>query len=432
MSTLGQRVEPLRPLLYDRRFDGSLASVVAPPYDLIGPDRQAQLYDRSPYNVVRLELNRDADRYESSARLLNQWLREGVLVRAAQPAIYLYTQNFQHEGRTLSRAGFVARLRLDEFSRGRILPHERTFPAARKDRLQLLEATRTNLSSIFGLYSGEHAELDSLREKVSRRPPMREVTDDLRIRNELRAIDAPDEIAIIQRALDTPRVLIADGHHRYETALEYRRQRRAAAGNPPALQPYDYVMMTLVACNDPGLVILPTHRVVYRLPREAIESFSARAKELFTLEAFADRAQFRQRLTEAGRGALGVALARHDALYLIQLKDRDALAARAFTEKVRQLDVSLDVSILHALVLHPIFGLDGDAIKAGGNIEYTIDAAGALDAVASGKADGAFLMNPPSIADVERVSDAGATMPEKSTYFYPKLLTGLLMNPLFD
>ena len=428
MNALGQRVEPLRPLVYDRCFDGSLASMVAPPYDLIGPDRQAQLYDRSPYNVVRLELNRDPDRYESSARLLSQWLREGVLVRAAEPAIYLYTQKFQHEGRTLSRAGFVARFRLDEFSHGRILPHERTFPAAKKDRLQLLEATRTNLSSIFGLYSGEHAELDSLREKVSRRPPMREVTDDLAIGNELRAIEAPDEIAIIQRALDTPRVLIADGHHRYETALEYRRQRRAAEANPAVLQPYDYVMMTLVACNDPGLVILPTHRLVHRLPREAMDSFPARAKELFTLQAFADRAHLRRRLAEAGRGALGIALAHHDALYLIELKDRGAIAVQAVPEQVRQ----LDVSILHALVLHQIFGLDAEAIKAGGNVEYTIDAAGALDAVASGRADGAFLMNPPSIADVERVSGAGATMPEKSTYFYPKLLTGLLMNPLFD
>ncbi len=421
------RVEPFRPLLYDRRFDSALASVIAPPYDLIGPERQAQLYGRSPFNVVRLELNRDADRYESAARLLREWLREGVLIRADHPAMYLYAQKFRHQGRTLARAGLMVRFRLEEFSRGRVLPHERTFPAARIDRLRLLEATRTNLSSIFGLYSGPHPELDLLLEKVAGRQPIRQVTDDLAIDNELRAIEAPDEIAAIQRALDSSRVLIADGHHRYETALEYRRRIRAAEGNPAALKPYDYIMMTLVACDDPGLVILPTHRVVHRLPRDAMESFPARARELFTLEAFIDRAQFRARLTEAGRGALGVALARHDALYLIRLKD-PAAAAQAIPEQVRQ----LDVSILHALVLQPIFGLDPDAIRAGGNIEYTIDADGALEAVARGKADGAFLMNPPSIADVERVSDAGATMPEKSTYFYPKLLTGLVMNPLSD
>jgi uncharacterized protein (DUF1015 family) len=425
---LVERVEPFRPLLYDQRFDDALASMVAPPYDLIGPERQAQLYGRSPFNVVRLELNRDADRYESSARLLADWLREGVLVRADKPAIYLYTQKFRHQGRTLSRIGLVARFRLEEFSRGRILPHERTFPAAKIDRLRLLEATRTNLSSIFGLYSGAHPELDLLRIDVARRAPIRQVTDDLGIDNELRAIEAPDEIATVQRALDSSRVLIADGHHRYETALEYRRQMRAAEGNPAGFKPYDYVMMTLVACDDPGLVILPTHRLVRRLLREAIESFVARARELFVVEPFADRAEFRTRLAEAGRGALGVALAGHDALYIIRLRDPAAITVQAIPEPVRQ----LDVSILHRLVLQPIFGLDADAIKAGGNIEYTIDAAGALEAVASGRADGAFLMNPPSIADVIRVSDAGATMPEKSTYFYPKLLTGLLMNPLFD
>jgi len=430
LNRLAERVEPFRPLLYDRRYAPSLDAMVAPPYDLIAPDRQAQLYERSPYNIVRLELNRDADRYDSSARLLHRWLDERVLVRAEKPAMYLYTQRFRHEGRVLAREGFVVRFRLEEFSRGRVLPHERTFPAAKEDRLRLLTATETNLSSIFGLYSGAHPELQLLREKVASRDPIAQVTDDLGIENQLCAIEAPGEIATIQSALSEARVLIADGHHRYETALEYRRRRRAADGDPAALKPYDYIMMTLVACDDPGLVILPTHRVVHRLPRAAMESFVARAGELFTLESFADRAQFRARLDAAGRGALGVALAGRDALYVLRLKNESAIAPQlaAAPEEVRR----LDVSILHALVFDSIFAIDAAAIRAGGNIEYTIDAAGALDAVASGKADGAFLMNPPSIRDVEGVSDAGATMPEKSTYFYPKLLTGLLLNPLFD
>ncbi len=430
MSILSERVEPFRPLLYAPRLAGSLGSMVAPPYDVIGPSRQAQLYDRSPYNVVRLELNRDADRYESSARMLRRWLDEGVLVRATTPAIYLYTQKFRHEGRVLVREGFVARFRLEEFGRGRILPHERTFPAAKEDRLKLLTATRANLSSIFGLYSGEHPELDALREIVGIRSAIAEVTDELGIENQLRAIEAPDEIAIVQRALDGSRVLIADGHHRYETALEYRRRRRIAEGDPAALMPYDYTMMTLVACNDPGLVILPTHRVAHHLEREAMASFEARAGEIFTLDRFTDRATFRARLVEAGRGALGVALKGRDAMYLARVTDWGAIGSRlaGVPEEVRQ----LDVSILHALVLEAIFGLSAEVIRAARNIEYTIDASAALEMVATGKADGAFLMNPPSIQDVERISDAGATMPEKSTYFHPKLLTGLVMNPLWD
>lgn len=430
MSALAQRIEPFRALLYNQRLVGSLASVVAPPYDVIGPERQAQLYERSPYNVVRLELSRDSDRYQSAARMLHRFLDQGVLVRAAKPAIYLYTQIFRHDGRVLSRDGFVARFRLEEFSRGHILPHERTFPAAKEDRLRLLTATQTNMSSIFGLYSGEHAELDRLRERAKSGEPIAEVTDDLEIKNQLRVIEADDEIAIIQRALAAPRVLIADGHHRYETALEHRRQRRAADSNPTTLKPYDYTMMTLVACNDPGLVILPTHRVAHRLKADAMESFEERAGELFVIERSSDRALLRAKLAEAGRGALGVALKGKKALYLMRLKDRSAIALRlgGAPEEVRQ----LDVSILHALVFDGIFGLGAEEIRSGGNIEYTIDASSALDAVSSGAADGAFLMNPPSIRDVERVSDAGATMPEKSTYFYPKLLTGLVMNPLAE
>ncbi len=340
MSLLAERVEPFRPLLYDRRFAPSLAAMVAPPYDLIAPDRQAQLYDRSPYNIVRLELNRDADRYDSSARLLHRWLDERVLVRAEKPAVYLYTQRFRHEGRVLAREGFVVRFRLEEFSRGRVLPHERTFPAAKEDRLRLLTATETNLSSIFGLYSGAHPELHSLREKVASRDPIAQVTDDLGIENRLCAIEAEVEIATIQSALSEARVLIADGHHRYETALEYRRRRRAADGDPAALKPYDYIMMTLVACDDPGLVILPTHRVVHRLPGAAMESFVARAGELFTLESFTDRAQFRARLAEAGRGALGVALAGRDALYVLRLKNESAITPQlaALPEEVRRLE----------------------------------------------------------------------------------------------
>ncbi len=270
---------------------------------------------------------------------------------------------------------------------------------------------------------------------MSAREPLIDLVDDLGIRNQLRAIEAPAEIAAVQRELAAPRVLIADGHHRYETALNYRRARRAEHDSP-ALQPFDYVMMALVATDDPGLVILPTHRVVKRLAADAIASFAARAREQFEVEEVDDPAAMLARLKEPGRGLLGVALrgaaspARKMTAWILKLKDSAALAAAlpGVPREVRE----LDVSILHALVFDRIFSLGAEEIRAGGGIEYTIDARGALDAVREGRADGAFLMQPPSIRDVELVSDAGATMPEKSTYFYPKLLTGLVMNPLDD
>ncbi len=429
MSGLTKRIEPFRALMYSRKIAGEPSQVVAPPYDLIGAARQNQLYERSPYNVVRLELARESDRYSAAEKTLAEWLAAGVVERSERPAIFQYTQTFDVEGRLLHRTGFIARVRLEEFDRGRIVPHEKTFPAAKEDRLRLLTALQVNTSSIFGLYSGAHPELERLREKVAAREPLIDLVDDLGIRNELRTIEAADEIAIVRRELESPRILIADGHHRYETALNYRRARRHEnASSEP--EPYDYTMMTLVACDDPGLVILPTHRVVKSLPASAIATFTDRAREVFNVEEISHRDEFRARLNSSGTGAIGVTLKGSPNYLILKLRSRTAMktAMPDAPSEVRR----LDVSVLHALVFDRIFGLSADEIRKGGNIEYTIEIGGALGAVAQGRADGAFLMNPPSIQDVERVSDAGATMPEKSTYFHPKLLTGLVMNPLFD
>jgi uncharacterized protein (DUF1015 family) len=428
---VAQRIEPFRGLHYDPSRSGDFAAIVAPPYDLIDKSRQDGLYARSPYNVVRLELNREADPYSSAAWTFGEWVRGGVLKRAARPAIYLYSQFFAVDGRQLRRDGLIARVRLEEFSAGRISPHERTFPAAKQDRLNLITALRANTSSIFGLYAGAHPALEQTVEPLRAREPDLAVTDDLGIRNELRGIEERATIEVIQRALETPRVLIADGHHRYETALEYRRRRRAAEGDPEAAQPYDYTMMTLVACDSPGLVILPTHRLARRLDPDAVASFDESAAQYFTVEQFADPDALRAALARAGRGAIGAALGgKRMMLRMLRLKDGRPMAEAMpqQPEAVRR----LDVSALHVLVLHGLFAISPDQIKAGGSIEYTIDAGAALREVAENRAAGAFLMNPPTVADVEAVSGAGAVMPEKSTYFFPKLITGLVLNPLDD
>lgn len=428
---MNHRVEPFRGLLYDVTRCGVLSNVVAPPYDLIDRARQNALYARSLYNVVRLELNRDPDPYAAAARTMGEWLRDGVLRRAPLPAIYLYSQFFEVEGRRLRRDGLTVRLRLEEFSTGRILPHERTFSKARQDRLDLLTALGTNVSSVFGLYSGDHPELSSLIANLLKQEPALEVTDDLGIRHQLRPIEEAESIGTIQRELETPRIFIADGHHRYETALEYRRRRRAAESDPVPVRPYDYTMMTLAGCDDPGLVILPTHRVVRRLDAAALTAFDDAASALFALERFADADAMRAALVGAGQGSIAVAL-RGDrtVLRLLRLKHPAATAEAmpAAPGAVRR----LDVSVLHALILERLFGITPEQVKSGALVDYTIDARAALDEVAAGRAGGAFLMNPPSIADVEAVSEAGALMPEKSTYFYPKLVTGLVLNPLDD
>ncbi len=428
MTRLTHRIEPFRALVYNQQRVGNLRDVIAPPYDLIGADRQDELYDRSPYNIVRLELAREADRYAASAATLAKWRADDVLRLTPRPAIYLYTQLFEAGGRKFRREGLVTRVHLESFSHGRILPHEKTFPAAKADRLKLLTALNTNVSSIFGLYAGTHAELDALIANASTHPPFAEVVDDLGIGNQLRAIEAPEEIALVQNALGSSLILIADGHHRYETALNFRELRRAAEADKGAPHAYDYTMMTLVGRDSAGLVILPTHRVVKHLEAAALTSFEDRAREVFEVEAFEDRDRMRAELTRRGRGTLGVALRGARTTWLLKLRDRRALeAALPQTPSVVR---ELDVTILHALVFDRIFGVKPEAVKAGGNLEYTIEGNGALDAVSAGRAEGTFLMNPPSVEDVQRVSDSGATMPEKSTYFYPKLITGLFMNLL--
>lgn len=424
------RIEAFRALTYNRERVGALNQVVAPPYDLIDPGLQEDLYTRSPYNVVRLELNREADPYGAAAATLAEWIDVHVVEPSAGPAIYFYTQRFEIEGRRLIRSGLITRVRLEEFSSGRILPHERTFPKAKEDRLRLLTATRVNVSPIFGLYPSGDQALEGLISKVAARAPMIEVTDDLGIVNEIRAIDRVAEIAIVQRALTDARVLIADGHHRYETALEYRRRRRAQEGSPDGFCAYDFVMMTLVAFDDPGLVILPTHRLVRRLSADAMASFGARAAEAFDVSEVASLDALLAVIAESGGGTIGVALKGQDRLLVLRLRNGEAISAAMPDVPIAVRE--LDVSILHALVFDRIFEIKPEEIRKGGSIEYTIDARRAAAEVAAGRADGVFLMAAPTVHDVERVCSAGATMPEKSTYFFPKMLTGLVMNTLAD
>ncbi|MBF6558741.1 MAG: DUF1015 domain-containing protein [Candidatus Binataceae bacterium] len=426
----GIRIAPFRALTFACERAGPLADLIAPPYDLIDAARQAALYARSPHNIVRLELNRDADPYGSAAAALAEWRAGGILTRGARPAIFFYTQKFSIDDRPRVRTGLIARVRLDEFAAGKILPHERTFPKAREDRLRLLSATRLNVSPIFGLYPPGDAALNRLLAEVAARAPQIDVTDDLGIVNQVRAIEAPDELATIQRALAEVRVLIADGHHRYETALEYRRRRRAADGNPAAAMPYDFVMMTLVAFDDPGLMILPTHRIVRRIEPEAIAWFTSRAQAYFALSEVASIGALRRSLPTLSHGAFGYALKGDARPSLLMLNRLDAPAEElpGVPAAVRE----LDVSILHTLVFDRLLGIKPDEVRAGGNLEYTIDAPAALAEVAAGRADGAFIMNAPTVDDVAAVCAVGATMPEKSTYFQPKLLTGLVMNSLDD
>ena len=247
----------------------------------------------------------------------------------------------------------------------------------------MLSATQVNSSSIFGLYPGRHAELEQLKERVARREADYAVRDDLGIGNELRVMSDAEEIRTVQRELAEVRLLIADGHHRYETALNYRHQRRAQEHDPPGLKPYDYVMITLTSCDDPGLLILPTHRVVHCIDPEAMRDFDRRAAEIFGIEEFTEPDPFLARLKTGGSGVLGVALGDASKLRILRSKEDSAMAAAAaqIPPEVRR----LDVSVLHVMVFDRLLGINEAAVKSGAQIEYTVDARAALEAVREGK-----------------------------------------------
>ena len=423
-------IRPFRPLRYNTQMIADLSAVVAPPYDVISPAYRDALHERNEYNVVRLILSRDPDPYASAAASLQAWRRSGILVQDEKPALCYYVENFAlRDGSTRQREGIIGVVRLESFDSGRIRPHERTFARAKEDRMGVLRACRTNLSPIFALFAGRSDVLDRVRAATDQRPPDLDLRDDHDVRHRLWLLTDPGAIAAISGMLANESVVIADGHHRYETALTYRDVRRAEGQEDPEA-PYNFLLMYLTSMSQPGLVILPTHRVLSGIADFDGRNLLARLRGAFQLTAFprTARREFFSCLRQAPQqGRLGIALAGNDQLVVATLADPSVLDryAPALAPVVRQLDVTL----LDAVVLRGLLGIDCTAAGQEGRLTYTHDDNEALDLIEN-NAQAAFLMNPPRIEDVQAVCLAGETMPQKSTYFYPKLLTGLVFHPL--
>jgi uncharacterized protein (DUF1015 family) len=396
-------VRPLAALHYDAARVGGMERVIAPPYDVISPAQQQALHERSPWNVIRLILPREADRGAAAARALGDWVRDGILVRDPAPAVYLYSQEFMlADGRRRRRDGVLCRLRLEDFSRGVVRPHERTFPGPKADRLAILRATGANLSPIFGLFARPGERVRDVLGASDGAAPMTDAPDDAGAVHRVWRITDPAAIERLVAWLAPEAVIIADGHHRYETALAYRAEH-------PGSEPAAHVFAFLANMEEEGVVILPTHRLVrgpLRLPPAELERRLGEAFDLTPLPPARPRTA----------GEIDVVLAARS----IRLRARPEAAAR-----LAHLPPSisgLDVAILHGAILEPLLGL-GSA-----DLDFTHDDAEALHAVRSGHAAAAFLLNPPGMAAVRAVCLAGEVMPEKSTYFFPKVATGLLFS----
>jgi uncharacterized protein (DUF1015 family) len=413
-------VAPLRALHYDLARVGGLEPVVAPPYDVIDADRRAALLRRSPYNVVELDLPQDPeDPYAHAGALLRQWRAEGILVRDPEPALWALRQEYTGpDGRMRTRHGILARVRVEDYGPGRIRPHERTHAGPKDDRLRLTRATGTNLSPIFSLYDDPaEAAWDALAPHADSEP-WGEATEDDGTVHRLWRVSDPGAIAAARAALADAELLIADGHHRYETARAYAAERGAAPGA-------DHVLMCLVALQDPGLTVFPTHRLLSGLERDRRAALRAELERDWEATEVSPEA-----LEPAGDGPVRVGYYDREERTPLLLTLRDQALADAALAGKPQPYRRLDTAVLEALVLQGALGLSDHDIDRLNGLAYSRTAAEARARVDAGEADAAFFMRAIPVSQVRAVAAAGENMPPKSTYFYPKVLTGMVFNPL--
>jgi uncharacterized protein (DUF1015 family) len=414
-------VQPLRALHYEPAVAGPLADVVSPPYDVIDASQRAALIARSPFNVAAVDLPQgEPDPYAAARELFESWQVQGAVVRDEQPAIWAHTQDYSGpDGQTRTRRGFFCRVRIEGYGPGRVRPHERTHPGPKEDRLRLTRATRTNISPIFSLYSDPANAAWSALEPATGASPWGEVTDADGTVHRLWRVADPQTIAAVQKATRDAELLIADGHHRYETMQAYAEE-LGGEGE------HNYILMCLVALEDPGLTVFPTHRLVNKLDAERRAALAQALERDFEIS----EVPIGQLAPAPGEGPLelGYINSQDERVYRLVLKDQ-AIADAALSghsDAYRH----LDTGVLETLLLKGALRLSDDDISHFNGLFYARDTAEAVAMVRSGEYDAAFLMRPTPIAQVRDVAAEGENMPPKSTYFFPKLLTGLLFNPL--
>jgi uncharacterized protein (DUF1015 family) len=417
-------VEPLRALRYDLARTGGLQDVVAPPYDVIDAEQRAELERRSPYNVVRIDLPRGEDPYAEAARTLAGWRAEGIVVEDEQPALWVLEQDYTGpDGRRRTRRGFLARVRVENYGPGRIRPHERTHPGPKEDRLRLTRATHANLSPIFSLFSDPENAAWGALVPATDAEPWGQATDEDGTVNRLWRVSDPAAIASVHGTLAGAELLIADGHHRYETARTYAEE-LGGEGD------HRYVLMDLVALQDPGLTVFPTHRLVRGLSAQQQDTLAEAIRRDFDVEELGSADELAELEPVPGAVRIGYIDSHFKRPFLLTLKDQrvadEALPDRAPPYR------RLDTAVLEALILKGALGMTDEDIDHLNGLGYARDGAQALELIDSGEYDAAFMMAPIPVEQIQEIAAAGESMPPKSTYFFPKVPTGLLFNPLSD
>jgi uncharacterized protein (DUF1015 family) len=430
------RIAPFRGLFYNQTKIRDLAKVIAPPYDVISKEEQERLCRKSPYNFVRLDLNPEPDSYPAVAQLFQEWQAEEIFERDGVPAIYYGTHRFSLKGgKEKERQGFFALAELQDFSSGNIRPHEKTLEAPKEDRLKLMLACHAQLSPIFALYAEPKATINrTLAASVEGVDPFIEVKEDDTGECRLWRVTDSELVRWVQEQMKDQRLLIADGHHRYEATLKYRDHMRREKGQWNGREAFNYVMAYFANMEDENLVILPTHRLVRGYAPQPFLQLEETLQKSLYIEPYPKTPEGKNWFLKALKSGakkqrvIGASFKRDPRYLILRLKNKRIMQrlAKDLSPPLRE----LDVTTLHLLILEHILGLAPDRQVSGDTIRYSQDEETVLQALEKEDYQAAFILNPPKPEEILMIVNAGETMPQKSTYFYPKLISGLIVNKI--
>ena len=430
------RIVPFRGIFYKPRKIRDLSKVIAPPYDVISKEEQEKLYRRSPYNFVRLDLNQEPESYAAVAQLFHEWQAEGIFERDAAPAIYYGTHRFSlRGGEAKERQGFFALVELQDLYSGDIRPHEKTHDAPKEDRLKLMLACQAQLSPIFALYAEAKATINrTLAASVEGINPFIEVKPDDHSECRLWRVTDPKLIHWVQEEMKDHLLLIADGHHRYEATLKYRDHMRGEKGQWNGREPFNYIMAYFANMDDENLVILPTHRLVRGYAPQPFLQLEENLQKYFYVEPYPKTPEGKGWFLKALKSGakkqrlIGASFKRDPRYLILRLKNKRIMQrlAKDLSVPLRE----LDVTTLHLLLLERILGLAPEQQVSGETIRYSQDEEAVLQSLEKEEFQAAFILNPPKAQEILTIASGGEKMPQKSTYFYPKLISGLIVNKI--
>lgn len=436
-------IRPFKGLRYNNQKI-KLEEVITEPYDRIPPALQEDYYRRNPCNVVRIILGKDddpehseKDKYKRAKIYLDEWEKDGLLIREDQNALYLYEQEFQVKGEKKKRTGLITRVKLEEFSSRKVLPHEKTFPKHKIDRLNLLRATNTNTGQIFLLYKDDQDTVSQTIERARQEAELgAEMIDEANFQHRIWIIKNKETIQRIQEAMADKVLIIADGHHRYETSLNYQKEILEKEKEAKGDEPFNYIMMTLFKLEDPGVVILPTYRLVKGLDKLSDEGLKNLLLPYFEISEVdwpdtSDKSKLEEVQNKIlnGNHAFAAYVSQFTMFFIFNLKSEDLLEKEITEDRSKEWK-RLDVAILHSLIIDKLQALSSEPFSLENNVSYIRNLDEGIGKVEQGEFQIIFLMKPVSLHQIREVVENGEVMPQKSTDFFPKLKSGLVMNPL--